>query len=569
MKIKEFLQRAKDTQHIIAGLEDSEKNRILHEMAQAILDNSQSILVANQKDMKLAHKNQLNEVGLDRLMLNHGRIVNMANVLRRMTTYPDPVGNLLESWQTHDGLQVEKVSVPLGVVSIIYELRPSMTSDGAALCFKAGNVCVLKGADDTEHSNHAIIKVLQDVLEKNHLPKEIISFLFDGSKEGILELIKEDSYIDALLTRGGAIFNRYIELNSVVPVIRFNRGLCHIFIDRDANHRKALEVARNSKCLIPNVCNAVETLLIDEAIAKEILPKLYKIFKAEETQMKGCSITRASIEVEEATSEDYNTEYLAKIINLKVVSGLEEALKHIEIYGSKHSEAIITENQERAIEFLNRADASCVYHNASTKFSDGSSFNSGPEVGIATTKLHTRGPLRIDALTTYKYKMYGEGTIVASWSGHFKPIGFLTVLSIGTLFLPTLITSIMIPLGYWSAKEGIYPPLLILPMITLFILLALFSKFKIEPNKNSFLKWLSRPFYVEVKQIEKMERLFEKFPKLSAYLNRKIVGLEQFLSLPSALIKLPKKAFLIFTIINTTFWTTTLGLVGYFIAKLL
>lgn len=200
--IQDFLQKAKDTQKYISLLEDNEKNRILLEMADGILENSKLILEANKKDMALAHKNNLNDVGLDRLMLNQGRIQNMAEVMRRMTTYPNPVGNLLESWTSEEALNIKRVSVPLGVVSIIYELRPSMTSDGAALCFKTGNVCVLKGADDTENSNHAIIKILQDTLVKNHLPKEIISFLFDGSKEGIVKLVQEDSYLDAVLTRG-------------------------------------------------------------------------------------------------------------------------------------------------------------------------------------------------------------------------------------------------------------------------------------------------------------------------------------------------------------------------------
>ena len=568
LSIKDFLQKAKDTQHIIASLEDSEKNRILQEMASAILAHSDVILEANKKDMELAYKNKLNDVGLDRLMLNKGRIVNMADVLKRMTTYPDPVGNLLEEWTSKENLQIKKISVPIGVVSIIYELRPSMTSDAAALCFKSGNVCVLKGADDTEYSNHAIIKVLQEVLEKNALPKEIISFLFDGSKEGILKLIKEDMYIDTVLTRGGAIFNRYIELNSIVPVIRFNRGLCHIFIDKDANHRKALEVARNSKCLIPNVCNATETLLIDEAIASVILPKLYKIFTAENTLLKGCSLTQEHIDVEYASSEDFHVEYLANILNIKIVKNLEEALKHIDKHGSQHSEAIITEDKQTAEEFMNRVDASCIYLNASTKFSDGSTFNSGPEVGIATSKLQVRGPLRLEAMTTYKYKMYGDGTISVSWNGHFKPLGFFSTMFIGTLFLPSLITFIMLPLGYFAHKGDINLLFIILPFILLFIAMGLVSKFFIEKRGNSVLKWLSKSFYIHNKKIEKVEKLFEKYPKFSDYITAKIIGLEQFLSLPSALLKLPKKAFTVFTVINTTFWTTLLATAGWLIEKL-
>jgi glutamate-5-semialdehyde dehydrogenase len=566
--IKKFLQKAKETEKYISLLEDSEKNRILLEMADAILENSQTILDANAKDMKLAHENKLNDVGLDRLMLNQRRIQNMADVLIRMTTYPNPVGNLLETWSTEENLTIKRVSVPIGVVSIIYELRPSMTSDGAALCFKTGNVCVLKGADDTENSNHAIIKVLQEVLVRNKLPKEIISFLFDGSKEGIVELVKEDSYIDAVLTRGGAIFNRYIELHSLVPVIGFDRGLNHIYIDKEAHERKALEVARNSKCLIPNVCNAVETLLVHKDISPTILPKLKEIFEAEQTEMKGCNKTLEHIEIVTVKEEDFNVEYLANTLNIKVVNNIEEALLHIDTYGSGHSEAIITENSETAELFMDRVDAACLYHNASTKFSDGSTFNSGPEVGIATNKLHVRGPLRIDALTTYKYKMYGEGTTKLTWNGYFTPISFFTTLIIGALFLPTLISLLMLPLGYLAYINGIEIMIPLLFSILLSIGLGLVSKFKIEKGHNRVAKWVCKAFYVHNEKIYKLERRFETFPRLSSYLVLKLQGLKQFVSLPSALTKLPKKAFIFFTIINTSIWTTTFSLIGYYLGKI-
>ena len=562
-RLQEILQKAKDAQRHIESLDDREKNRILLEMADAILKDEERILEANVKDMELAHKNHLNDVGLDRLMLNSGRILNMANVLRRMTGYHDPVGNLLEEFTTQEKLNVKKISVPLGVVSIIYELRPSMTSDGAALCFKTGNVCVLKGADDTEHSNHAIIKVLHEVLEKNNLPKEVITFVFDGSKEGIVELVKEDSYIDAVLTRGGSIFNRYIELNSLVPVIGFDRGLNHIYIDKEAHVRKALEVSRNSKCLIPNVCNAVETLLIHQEIAKEILPKIYKVFKEEQTQMKGCQVTQENIRVASIEEEDYNVEYLANAMNIKVVKSMEEAIAHIDRYGSGHSEAIITENTQRAETFMTRVDAACLYHNASTKFSDGSTFNSGPEVGIATNKLHVRGPLRIDALTTYKYKMYGEGTTKLTWSGYFTPFSFFATLSIGTLFLPTLISFFMVPIGYIAKQENINLFMLLVPSIFILIGLGLWSKFKVEKSDNKLVKWLSRAFYIHNEKFYKLEALFEKFPKFSDFLVKRLKGLKQFVSLPSALTKLPTKAFIFFTVINATFWTTLFGTIGY------
>jgi glutamate-5-semialdehyde dehydrogenase len=568
MKIQDFLQKAKNAEKFISLLADTEKNKILQEMATAILENSALILKANKKDMELAYKNNLNPVGLDRLMLTKIRIQSMADVMLRMTTYSDPVGNLLEEWSSHEELNIKRVSVPLGVVSIIYELRPSMTSDGAALCFKTGNVCVLKGATDTENSNHAIIKILQDVLEKNNLPKEIISFLFDGSQEGIIELVKEDKYIDAVLTRGGAIFNRFIELNSLVPVIAFDRGLNHIYIDKEAHHRKALEVSRNSKCLIPNVCNATETLLIHQEIAGEILPKLHKIFKEEGTLLKGCTLTQAIIPIDRAKEEDFHLEYLANILNLKIVKDLEEALTHIDKHGSGHSEAIITENNQTAELFMDRADASCLYHNASTKFSEGTTFHSGPEVGISTNKLHVRGPLRIDALTTYKYKMYGEGTTQLTWNGYFTPFSFLATLSLGTLFSPTLISFIMLPLGYFAYVEKINLLFIIFPFVFIFISLGLFSKFKIEKSNKNILKYFSKAFYVHPKQLLKLEERFEKYPQFSDYLVSKLKGLKQFISLPSALTKLPKKAFILFTSLHSFFWTTFFIVIGYILAKL-
>ncbi len=561
--LKEILEKAVYAQRYIETMEDHEKNRILLEMAEAILENSQTILEANKIDMALAHKNKLNEVGLDRLLLTQGRVVNMANVLKRMTTYPNPVGNILESFTTPEELLVKKVSIPLGVVSIIYELRPSMTSDGAALCFKTGNICVLKGADDTENSNHAIIKILHEVLEKNNLPKEIITFVFDGSKEGIVKLVKEDGYIDAVLTRGGAIFNRYIELHSLVPVIAFDRGLNHIYIDKEAHHRKALEVSRNAKCLIPNVCNAVETLLVHQEIAPKILPKLHQLFQAEETSIKACAKSCAIINVEEVNEEDFDVEYLANKLNIKIVENMEEALEHIDKHGSGHSEAIITENMQTAELFMNRADATCIYLNASTKFSDGDTFGSGPEVGIATNKLHVRGPLRIDALTTYKYKMYGEGTTKLTWSGYFTGFSFFMTLLIGTLFLPTIASFLMLPLSYMAIKYKINLLFVLIPSLIFLTAMGLISKFKLEKSNSPLIRWFAKAFYIDKTKFYRLEEKFEKFPRVSNYLVKKLKGLKQFISLPSALTKLPKKAYVLFTLINTFIWVSIFTFLGY------
>ena len=294
---------------------------------------------------------------------------------------------------------------------MIYESRPNVTSDTAGLCFKSGNVAILKGGKEAEHSNKIIALILQTVLEKHNLPREIISLLPDSSREGVAKLIKQDKYVDLIIPRGGEGLIRFINSNSTVPVVKHDKGLCHTFIDKDADLEKAVKIAVNAKTQRVGVCNAMETLLVDYAIADEVLPLLKKEFDKAETKLKGCGITNSIIEVEEATEEDYNTEYLANILNIKIVNGVFEAINHISRFGSGHSEAIVTENYTTAEKFLNEVDASAVYVNASTRFTDGAVFGFGAEVGISTNKLHARGPMGINDLTTYKYKIYGNGQI--------------------------------------------------------------------------------------------------------------------------------------------------------------
>jgi glutamate-5-semialdehyde dehydrogenase len=281
----------------------------------------------------------------------------------------------------------------------------------AGLCFKSGNVAILKGGKEAEFSNRAIAKILQEVLEKNELPIEIISLLPDSSREGVAKLIKQDKYVDLIVPRGGESLIRYISSNSSVPVVKHDKGLCHTYIDKKADFKKAIDIAINAKCQRTGVCNAMETLLVDRAIANEILPHLYNAFIEEGTELKGCGLTRAYIEIDEANDEDFNTEYLANTLNIKVVEGVDGAIEHIVKYGSGHSEAIITEDYNTAERFLELIDASCVYLNASTRFTDGGVFGFGAEVGISTNKLHARGPMGINELTTYKFKIYGNGQI--------------------------------------------------------------------------------------------------------------------------------------------------------------
>lgn len=409
--MEEFLQKAKKSASKLIKLQSGEKRRILHEMAAMIEENMQAILAANAKDMEMAEVNNLTPALKDRLYLDEKRVLAMAQSVHEIAELKEPVGRVLDGWVLANGLRVEKVSIPIGVIGIIYESRPNVTSDAAALCFKSGNVAILKGGKEAMHSNEAIAKILQDVLETNGLPKEVISLLPDYSREGVAKLIKMDKYVDLIIPRGGEALIRYVSENASVPVVKHDKGLCHTYIDKDADFDKAIKIAVNAKVQRPGVCNAMETLLVDYAIKDEILLALYEAFKPHMTTLKGCALTREVIDVEEATEEDFNTEYLENILSIKVVDGVEGAIEHIQKYGSGHSEAIVTENYTTAEKFMNEIDAACVYVNASTRFTDGGVFGFGAEVGISTNKLHARGPMGINDLTTYKYKIYGEGQI--------------------------------------------------------------------------------------------------------------------------------------------------------------
>jgi len=409
--MKDFLKKVKACTSTIATLDGKSKNKILNQMAEALLRETPTIVAANKLDMKAGQEGNLDAALLDRLFLDEKRVEGIANALREISLLKEPVGRVLEGWVNEDNLRIEKVSVPIGVIGVIYESRPNVTSDVAGLCFKSGNVAILKGGKEAEHSNQALAKVLQGVLVKSGLPKEIISLLPDASREGVSKLIKEDAYVDLIIPRGGEALIKYISANASVPVVKHDKGLCHTYVHRDASHIKALNIAINAKCHRPGVCNAMETLILDEQIAKVLLPTMYKAFIDAGTKLKGCAKTREFIFVDAAGPVDFNTEYLANILNIKVVSGIEEAMQHIVQYGSGHSEAIITENYSAAEKFMNEIDAACVYVNASTRFTDGGAFGFGAEVGISTNKLHARGPMGINELTTYKFKIYGNGQV--------------------------------------------------------------------------------------------------------------------------------------------------------------
>jgi glutamate-5-semialdehyde dehydrogenase len=406
-----FLQHSKDASHIMMTLSGAEKNRILRDMAKALRDNCADILKANELDMRDADTNNLTPALKDRLLLDESRVESMAVAIEEIASLKEPVGRVLDGWITEDGLKIEKVSIPIGVIGIIYESRPNVTSDTAALSFKSSNVCVLKGGKEAENSNRAIAKVLQDVLASHNLPREIVSLIPDSSREGVAKLIKMDKYVDLIVPRGGEGLIRYVSSNATVPVVKHDKGLCHTYIDEDADVVKAIKIAINAKVQRAGVCNAMETLLVDKEIASEVLPLLKDEFDKAHTLLKGCVATQEVIDIDSATDEDYDTEYLANILSIKVVDGVDEAISHIRRYGSGHSEAIITENITTAEKFLNSIDAAAVYVNASTRFTDGGAFGFGAEVGISTNKLHARGPMGVEGLTTYKFKIYGSGQI--------------------------------------------------------------------------------------------------------------------------------------------------------------
>lgn len=406
-----FLKHAKSASRIIATLDPKTKNDVLADMADTLESQSERIIFENQKDLDDAKKNNLSSAMVDRLLLNSKRIAEMAKAIREIANLKEPVGRVLEGWVVPSGIKIEKVTIPIGVIGIIYESRPNVTSDTAALCFKSGNACVLKGGKEAFHSNAIIASLLQEVLEKHNLPKEIISLLPDASREGVAQLIKMDKYVDLIIPRGGEALIRFVSENATVPVVKHDKGVCHTYVDEDANLEKAIEIVLNAKCQRPSACNSLETLLVHEAIAKDFLPRMKEALLLTGAQIKGCEKTHELLNVALAEDEDYHTEHLCNALNIKIVENMDEAIVHIAEYGSSHSEAILSENYTLVERFLNEVDAACVYANASTRFTDGGEFGFGAEVGISTNKLHARGPMGINDLTTYKFKVYGKGQI--------------------------------------------------------------------------------------------------------------------------------------------------------------
>ncbi|MDK2844974.1 MAG: glutamate-5-semialdehyde dehydrogenase [Enterococcus sp.] len=388
------------------------KNQILNQMAEALEANTQKIIAANQKDLAKADDYGIKETMKDRLRLDEARIQEMANGIRQVATLPDPIGNVDKMWQNADELMIGAKRVPLGVVGMIYESRPNVTTDAASLCFKTGNAVILRGGKEAFYSNQLLVAIMQAVLAQNDIHPGAIQFVDDISREVVQEMMRLNDYLDVLIPRGGAGLIQNVKKHATVPVIETGTGNNHVYIDKDANLEMAVKITMNAKTQRPSVCNAIETLLVHKDVASEVLPILEKELLAKNVEIRADQKALAYLtQASEATQADWEAEFLDYILAIKVVDSLEEAISHINQYNTKHSEAIVTENYSAAQKFLNEVDAAAVYVNASTRFTDGFVFGFGAEIGISTQKLHARGPMGLDALTSIKYIIYGQGQV--------------------------------------------------------------------------------------------------------------------------------------------------------------
>lgn len=403
---------AKTASYTLSNMSTNQKNEVLHAIAKALCEKSESILAENEKDMKQAKEKGISDSLLDRLKLTEDRIHAMADGVRELIALPDPVGEVTHMSTRPNGLTIGKKRVPLGVIGIIYEARPNVTVDAACLCLKSGNTVILRGGSEAIHSNMALMKVMQEAGKEAGLCDGAMNLVENTARETAVELMHLNGYLDVLIPRGGKGLIKTVVENATVPVIETGWGNCHIYVDRDADLTMGVEITNNAKTSRPSVCNAAETLLVHQDVAKEFLPKMAEKFKEKNVEMRGCTKTKEILpDCTAATEEDYDTEYGDYIIAVKVVDSLDEAIRHINRHGSGHSEAIVTNSYAASQEFLQKVDAAAVYVNASTRYTDGNEFGLGAEIGISTQKMHARGPMGLNELTSYKYIVYGNGQI--------------------------------------------------------------------------------------------------------------------------------------------------------------
>lgn len=403
---------AKEAEKTLMVASSEKKNQALKKIAEGLIENTDKIIEANKVDLENGEKNGMAKSMLDRLKLDKERIEGMAKGVLDVATLPEPVGRILSATERPNGLRIEKVSTPIGVIAVIFEARPNVTSDAAALCLKSGNTVILRGGKEAINSNKTIAKVMRQAVKEAGMPEDVIQLVEDTSRKSANELMKMNEYVDVLIPRGGAGLIQAVVKNATVPVIETGVGNCHIYIDKNADLKKAVDIVFNAKTSRPSVCNAAESLLIHKDIAKEALVAIKNKLDEKDVTLVGDSKAREIIpDMEKATDADWATEYLDYKMSVKIVDSVEEAIDHIYKYSTGHSECIVTENAGTAEKFMNQVDSAAVYLNASTRFTDGGEFGFGAEIGISTQKLHARGPIGLPELQSFKYKIYGDGQI--------------------------------------------------------------------------------------------------------------------------------------------------------------
>ena len=411
--IIEMARRAKAASYQMSLVTTKDKNVALQKMAKAILANQKYLIEENKKDLAAAQKENYSKALMDRLTLNEKTIKGMAKCLLETAKLKDPVGEILRTIRRPNGLLIKKVRTPIGVVGIIYESRPNVTSDCIGLCLKSSNAVILKGGREAFYSNNAIFTVLKNVLKKTKIPVEAIQLVGSTDRQAVNILLKQDQYVDVIVPRGGEDLIHFVVDNSRIPVIKHAKGLCTTYVSDKADLKKAQDICFNAKVQKPGVCNAMETMLVNRKIADRFLPPMIQKLQAAGVEVRGCTRTQGIVHghVKAATDQDFDTEFLDLILAVKVVDNLNEAISHINTHGSHHSDAIVTKDKKEGEQFLKSIDSASLYVNASTRFTDGYEFGFGAEVGISTDKLHARGPMALEELTTYKYLIYGQGQI--------------------------------------------------------------------------------------------------------------------------------------------------------------
>jgi len=411
--VREVARRAKEVSYSLIDLSTEVKNRTLLKAAELIESKRELIEAENRKDLIAGEERGLSKAMLDRLLLNERRIAGMVQVLKDVASLNDPVGEVVRMWTRPNGLKIGKMRVPLGVVAIIYESRPNVTIEAGSLCIKSSNSVILKGGSEAINSNRVLVNILKEAADLEGFPPDAIQFIDTTEREVVKELLLLDEYIDVVIPRGGEGLIRFVSENARMPVIKHYKGVCHVFVDEFADLEKAWNICFNAKVQRPGVCNAMETMLVHSKIADAFMPTMVEMFKKAKVELRGCERTRAYDPdyIKPATEEDWYAEYLDLILAVKIVDSLNEAIDHINTYGSHHSDSIVTENYTNAMKFLNRVDSAAVYVNASTRFTDGNVFGLGAEMGISTDKIHVRGPMGLEDLTIPKYIIFGSGQI--------------------------------------------------------------------------------------------------------------------------------------------------------------